>query len=96
MQQVLIKLLQACWNIVDVSNNKFDEMISVLGTLFDHLKVEAPTAKAYDALSNKINTRFQKVFERLSEVQSTARLASDVGPSKARVGEGPSRKVRTI
>lgn len=38
MQQVLIKLLRACWNIVYISNNKFDEMLSILASLFNHLK----------------------------------------------------------
>lgn len=64
MQQVLIKLLKASWNIFDVPNHKFDEILSILGNLFDHLKAQAPTAEAYDALTFQINTSFQKVFER--------------------------------
>lgn len=51
MQEVLIKLLRDYWNIVDVSNNKFDDMLSILGQLFDHLKAQAPTAESYDALT---------------------------------------------
>ena len=46
MQQVLIKILRACWNIVDVPNNKFDEMRSILSQLFDHLKAQAHSAEA--------------------------------------------------
>lgn len=51
MQQVLMKLLRACWNIVDVPHNKFNEMLSIIGSLFDHLKDQAPTAEAYDTLN---------------------------------------------
>lgn len=38
MQNVLIMLLRACWNIMDVPNHKFGEMLSILSQLFDHLK----------------------------------------------------------
>ena len=38
MQHILIKLFRACWNIFYVPHNKFDEMLSILGSLFDHLK----------------------------------------------------------
>ena len=37
IQQFLIKQLRSTWNIVDVLNRKFDEMLAVLGHLFDHL-----------------------------------------------------------
>lgn len=96
MQQVLIKLLRACWNIVDVPNNKFDEKLFILASLFDHLKAQAPIADTYDALSKHTNMIFQKVFERISEVKETTRLVADAGPSNARGGEGPSTKDCTI
>lgn len=51
MQQVLIKLLRAYWNIMDVPYQKFDEMLSILAALFDHLKAQAPTIDAYDVLT---------------------------------------------
>lgn len=38
MQHFLIKLPKACWNIVDALNHKFDEMLSIMAKLFDHLK----------------------------------------------------------
>lgn len=50
MQQVLIILLRACWNIMDVPNNEFDEILSIL-SLFNHLKAQAPTTEGYDALT---------------------------------------------
>ncbi|CAH1427701.1 unnamed protein product [Lactuca virosa] len=87
MQQVLIKLLRACLNIVDVPNNKFEECSRFLGSLFDHLKAQAPTVESYESLSKHINMSFQQVFERLTELQTNARLASDVGPSDAIGGE---------
>lgn len=95
MQQVLIQLLRACWNIVDVSNNKFDKMISILALLFNHLKEQAPTIEAYDALTKQMNTRFKKVFDKLSVVRESSRLTSEVRPSDARVGEG-SKMDQTI
>ena len=58
MQHVIMELLRSCWNIVYVLNNKFDEMLSIFGTLFDHLKAQAPTSEAYNALSKKINMSF--------------------------------------
>ena len=62
MKQVLIKLMGAYWNIIDLSNNKFDEMFSILGSLFDHIKAQALTAEAYDSLTLQMKTSFQKVF----------------------------------
>lgn len=59
MQQVIIKLLKVCWNIVNVLNNKFDEILSILGQLFNHLKAQVPTTEAYDALTLQINKSFQ-------------------------------------
>ena len=38
MQKVLIKLIRGSWNIVDVLNHKFDEVLSILSNLCDHLK----------------------------------------------------------
>ena len=69
MQKVLIKLLGAWWNIVDVPNHKFNEMLSILSKLFDHLKAQAPTTEAYDALTLQLNTSFQKVFDNFSDLQ---------------------------
>ena len=63
MQQVLIKLIQATLNIVDVPNNKFNEMLVIIDENFAHIKAQAPTAEAYD-LSKQINMSFQRVFER--------------------------------
>ena len=96
MKQVLIKLVQACWNIVEFPNKKFDEMLSILGNLFDHLESQAPTVESYDALTMQISMSFHIVFGRLPEVQTTARVALDARPSKARGGEGPSQKGQTI
>lgn len=55
MQQVLMKLIQACWNIVDILNNKFDEILTILGPLFDDIKAQAPNAEAYISLSLSLN-----------------------------------------
>lgn len=62
MQQVPIKLIRAIWNIVDVPNYKFDEIIVIIDETFAHLKAQAPTAKAYNSLSKHINMRFQRVL----------------------------------
>lgn len=94
MQEVLIKLIRATWNVVDVPNNKFDEMLVIIDQTFTNLKGQAPIAEAYDALSKQINMSFQKVFKRLSELQSEARLASDSGPSHTRGGEGICERER--
>lgn len=51
MQQVLIKLIWATWNIVDVPNYKFDEMIIIIDENLIHIKDQAPTIEAYDSLS---------------------------------------------
>lgn len=91
-QHVLIKLLRATCHIVYVPNHKFDEMLLIIGKNFTHLKTQAPTVEAYDALSKQINTSFQRVFKRLSELQSEDRLASDAGPSSARRGEVRERE----
>ena len=64
MQQVLLKLLRARWNIVDVLNNKFDEMLSILAQLFNHLKAQAPTDEACDTLTLQLNTSFQTMFKK--------------------------------
>lgn len=90
MQQVLINLLRECWNIMDVPNHKFYDMFSILGKLFDHLKAQAPTAEAHDALTLQLNTIFQKVFDKFSKLKESSFLASVVGSSFARGGEGPS------
>lgn len=71
-------------------------MLLILATLFDCLKAQAPIAEAYDALTLQMNTNLQKVFDRLSEFQSSATLASVVGPSDVRGGEGPRKRDHTI
>lgn len=38
MQQVLIKLIQATLNIVDVPNNKFNEMLVIIDETFAYIK----------------------------------------------------------
>lgn len=58
MKKVIIKLIRSTWNIVYVSNNKFDEMLIILGETCVHLKAQAPTVKEYDALTKHINTSF--------------------------------------
>ena len=90
MQQVLIKLLRACWNIVVALNHKFDEILSILAKLFDHLKAQAPTAEVYDALTLRLNTSFQKVFDKFAELKESSLLAPVDGSSVARGVEGPS------
>lgn len=40
-QKVLIKLLRAGRNIFHVPNNKFDELLTIIGSFFDHLKARA-------------------------------------------------------
>lgn len=71
-------------------------MLAILASLFDHLKSQALTTKAYVTLTNQLNMSFKKVFERPSEVQATDRLASEAGSFDARGGEGPSRKDHTF
>lgn len=71
---------------MDVPNNKFDEMMSILLELFNHLKAQAPTTKAYDTLTLQLNTRFQKVFERFSDLMESLFLAPVVRPTIARGG----------
>lgn len=90
MQQVLIKLLKECWNIVDVRNHKFDEMLSILVRLFDHLIALAPTTEAFDTLTLQINTSFEKVFDKFSDLKESIFLAPVSRSSAARGGEGPS------
>ena len=51
IQKVLIKLLRSPWNIVDVPNRKFDEMLVVIGLLFGHLAIQATTSEACDILT---------------------------------------------
>ncbi|CAH1446997.1 unnamed protein product [Lactuca virosa] len=88
IQQILLKLLRSCWNIVEVSNQTFDEMISILSSLFNHLKSQAPTAYAYESFTLQINTSFQKVFEKFSYMKESLMLAPVVRPTGARGGEG--------
>lgn len=96
MQQVLLKILRACWNIVDVPNNKFDDMVPILGKHFDHLKAQTPTVEAYDALTLQINTSFQKVFDRFLELKESSMLTPVAGSSISRGGKGPSRRSQSI
>ncbi|CAH1452055.1 unnamed protein product [Lactuca virosa] len=67
-------------------------MLVIIDEPFSHLKAQAPTAEAYDALSKQINMSFQRVLEWLNELQGDARLASDVGHSNAIGGEGVSKR----
>ncbi|CAI9261638.1 unnamed protein product [Lactuca saligna] len=51
MQHVLLKLIHATWNVADVLNNKFYEMLVNIDETFSHHKFQAPTVEAYNALS---------------------------------------------
>ncbi|CAI9263876.1 unnamed protein product [Lactuca saligna] len=86
MQEVLIKLIRATWNIVDVRNNKFDEMLVILDETFSYLKAQAFTNETYDSLTKQLKTIFQRVFEPSEELKHKSILASEVGPSHARGG----------
>lgn len=77
-------------------SHKFDEMLSILASLFDHLKAQAPTSETYDALTLQMNKSFQKVFARFSELQESILLAPVAESSTARGGEGPSRRNQSI
>ena len=66
-------------------------MFSILGKLFDHLKAQAPTAEAYDALTLQLNTSFRKVFYKFSDLKESSLLAPVTCTSVARGGEGPSK-----
>lgn len=90
MQQVLLKLLRAYWNIVDVLNNKFDEILSVLQELFNHLKAQAPTVEAYNTLTLQLKTSFQKVFDKISDLKESLVLAPAASSTVARGGKGSS------
>lgn len=92
LQQVLIKLLQSTLNIVDVLKHKFDEMLAILGHLFDHLASQAPTSEVYDALTLQLNIGLQKVFEKFSDLKDSLLLAPTLRSSDARGGEGPIQK----
>ena len=81
---------------MDVSNHKFNEILTILATLFYHIKAQAPTAEAYDALTLNMNTNLQKVFDHLWEFHHSTLLASVAKPSNARGGEGPSNKYHSI
>lgn len=84
MRDVLIKLICATWNVVYIPNNKFDEMLVILDKTFSPLKAQDFTTKAYDALTEQLNTSFQWVFEWLDELKTEFLLALEVGPSHAR------------
>ena len=71
IQQVFFKLLWSTWNIVDVPNWKFDEMLAVLRHLSDHLAGQAPTSTTYDNLTKQLNTSLQKVFKKFDEVKES-------------------------
>ena len=90
IQQVLIKLLRSTWNIVDVPNHKFDEMISILSTTFKHLSEQAPTAETYDTLSLQLTSDLQKVFSKFDDLKDCLFLAPVRRFTDARGGEGPS------
>lgn len=62
MQEVLIKLIRATWNVFDVPNNNNYEMLIIIYETFSHLKAQAPIGEAYDALSKQINMSFKRVF----------------------------------
>ena len=89
IQQVLIKLLRSTWNIIDVPNRKFDEMIAILSSTFKHLSEQAPTAEAYDTLSLQLTTGLQKVFSKFNDLKETLPLAPAPKSTDARGGEGP-------
>lgn len=55
---------------------------------FAHLKDQATNVEAYNYLSKQINMSFQKVFERLIEMNSKPLLASWVGLSHREGGGG--------
>ena len=69
-------------------------MISILSKLFDHLKAQAPTVEACDALTLQLNTSFQKVFEIFLDLRASSMLAPISSPSVARGGEGPSSRTQ--
>lgn len=87
MQEVPIKLIHSTWNIVDVLNNKFDEMLIILDEIFTDLKAQALTTEAYEALTKQLNKSFQWVFEWLEELKIESLLASEADLSHARGGE---------
>lgn len=62
MHHVLLKILWAFWNIADVPNNKFDEILFIIASLVHQLKAQDPTTKAYNSLSNQMNTSFFKRY----------------------------------
>lgn len=95
IQQVVIKLLYAYWNIVDVRNKKFNEMLPILQKLFNHLNAQAPTAEAYDTLALQLNTSFQKAFDRFSDLKDSFVLAPVFRPTISRHGEGLSEPWKT-
>ena len=75
--------------------HKFDEMVFILSKLFDHLKAQAPTTDAYDALTLQLNTSFQKAFENILDLQASFELTLGSMLSIARGGEGPSSRTQS-
>ena len=94
IQRVLLKLLRACWNIFDVPNNKFDEMLAILEKLFNHLKAQAPIADTSDTLTLQLNTNFQKAFDKFCELKEMYLVALTARASVARGGEGSSSRMQ--
>lgn len=95
MKEVLLKFVHVAQHHMDVPNYNFVEMLIILEEAFAHLKAQAPTTKAYDSLSKKINMSFQCVFEHLSELKSNP-FASKEGPSHARGGEQQREPQKTF
>ena len=85
-----MKLLRSTWNIVDVTNRKFVEMLDILGHLFDHLSSQAPNSEAYDALTRQLNTDLRKVFIEFDDLKDSLLLAPVPKATDARGGEGSS------
>lgn len=71
-------------------------MLIVIDETFAHLKSQVPIVDAYNSLSININMSFQRVFKQLSELQISARLASDARPSNTSGGEGANERERRI
>lgn len=69
---------------MDVPNHKFDDMLVILDETFAHLKTQAPTFEAYDALTKKLNMIFHWVFEQLEEIKSYYVLALKARTSHAK------------
>ena len=91
MKDVIIKSIRSTWNILDVLNNKFYEMLIILDETFASLKAQAPTAEAYDALTKQLKESFKQVFEWLEKLKSESIVASEAGSSHLRGGERKRR-----